>query len=696
MSENLVKQESAITRREWILRYATPFKSLMFMAGPMILIMVVNSLFVMVDKQLTINFAIDEIIAKLEGNIQFYIIGANDGIINQNLDLTNIAKQLINVSTQYSNTVIMVTTALSLFTSVGTSIKFGQAMGRRNKQEMDNAVVTGFIQTLFLIVIATIALNFLYPLMITTQAGISDPAKSLQYQLSSEYVSLFVLTFGLLTLANFLSTLIRTEGKVWFVIWINVIGVVINTVAGIIYMDVFHMGMKGAVMSSITAWIFMIVASVIYIWIQKDSLLRINLKTYKFKWNDAGSIWLNGLSPMLGNLIFAIVSFTSTILISNIRDLPEMVSQAQLEELTKRYILIFDAESFVPFKEAMINNGSATLNPTEHISLTIIILSSAFPWLNIIYAPLVGCMQGATITYSYNEGAQKRERMIKMFKMQFILSIIWMTFAWIMVLALSKQMIQLFSGPVDLHWWLFAYLAFMPLAGFTFTVIGYFQGSGNAKLALITNVSRSLIFEISFIFMGWAVAKGASTDGSRDWLFFLCNSFKEIPAALVAFIAFTVNYKKGKKNNYFIDQPDKFESPTYKQACLNVLQINKDFFINYYDHKIALTTDQNKIAKLTNAKLAHIYKYDLKMINKTKELDAKEILHSLKGNKNWRSDPNNQLVQLYKTIQHQEMDVVRERYVNSKIEDDKKVQLIELKHKKLVNKYDKLIKRIIT
>jgi len=44
------------------MRYATPFKALMFMAGPMVIIQLVNSLYGIIDKQLALNFAIDSVL----------------------------------------------------------------------------------------------------------------------------------------------------------------------------------------------------------------------------------------------------------------------------------------------------------------------------------------------------------------------------------------------------------------------------------------------------------------------------------------------------------------------------------------------------------------------------------------------------------------------------------------------------------
>jgi Na+-driven multidrug efflux pump len=547
MADNLVKQESYFTRREWILRYSHPFKSLMFMAGPMIIIMLVNSLYGIIDKQLTLNFAVKEVVNAY--NAGAFTTPNLQGVVSQ-AQVQEFAKQLINVSTQYSNTIITIIQALALFTSVGTGIRFGQAMGARDKDRMNNVVISGFIQTTILIVVSILVLSFTYQYILTSQAGIDFDNRyaSWQFKLSNEYSQMFVFGIPLFLFSNFFVTLLRTEGKVWIVIANNVVCVLLNVMFGTIFMEVLNLGMKGAVFGSMVSWGISITVSVLVIIFSKDTFLRPNFRRFVFSIHDALRIWVVGLSPMLTNIVFAVVTFISTILITNLHTFDMSVA----DNLTKH----LDNYMFVQTK---LSDGTMM---TEGISDTLRIMSSANPWMTIIYAPIIGMSQGANVNYAYNIGANKRERIVKIFKIHLLINVIWLAIAEILVHSLAKEMMGMFSYNEDNFWWFQVYLAPMIFASVTFTTISLFQGLGNPRNALIVSISRAFLIQITFIVLGWVVANNISTDGSKDWSMFLMNGLQEIPAcALAAWMLLRV-FRNWKVTGQLIDVPDNFEKPS--------------------------------------------------------------------------------------------------------------------------------------
>jgi Na+-driven multidrug efflux pump len=431
MADNLVKQESYFTRREWILRYSHPFKSLMFMAGPMIIIMLVNSLYGIIDKQLTLNFAVKEVVNAY--NAGAFTTPNLQGVVSQ-AQVQEFAKQLINVSTQYSNTIITIIQALALFTSVGTGIRFGQAMGARDKDRMNNVVISGFIQTTILIVVSILVLSFTYQYILTSQAGIDFDNRyaSWQFKLSNEYSQMFVFGIPLFLFSNFFVT------------------------------------------------------------------LRV----------------ADNLTKHLDNYMFV---------------------------------------------QTKLSDGTMM---TEGISDTLRIMSSANPWMTIIYAPIIGMSQGANVNYAYNIGANKRERIVKIFKIHLLINVIWLAIAEILVHSLAKEMMGMFSYNEDNFWWFQVYLAPMIFASVTFTTISLFQGLGNPRNALIVSISRAFLIQITFIVLGWVVANNISTDGSKDWSMFLMNGLQEIPAcALAAWMLLRV-FRNWKVTGQLIDVPDNFEKPS--------------------------------------------------------------------------------------------------------------------------------------
>ncbi|WP_338969293.1 MATE family efflux transporter [Spiroplasma endosymbiont of Labia minor] len=589
------------TKREWILRYASPLGSLLFMAGPMIMITLVNGLYGIIDKQLTLNFAMEQIKdmyfnpgATTEG---LQIWSPNEAL--GNISIEEFAKQLINVSTQYSNTIVTILMALSLLTSVGTAIRFGQAMGARDKEKMDRYIVTGLIQTAVMSIIGTLILHFIYPYIITTQAGIDfdNRLQSLQYQLASEYTDTFIMGFSLLAFATYISTLMRTEGKVWWVIGINLTSVVINIVLGIVFMENLGMGMKGAVYGSMTAWSFMILSGLTVIILSKNTLLIPDIKKYKFIFREAGKVWLNGLSPFISNLVFAIISYTSTILITNLHDVKDLDYKNIIQILLLSRDSngnVFNVVSGEQLPVSMFDPGQ--MDPEvffkqfqpyaeENITTSIQVLSSTSPWIAILYAPILGMMQGGNANFAYNYGAGKRERMRKIFIIMLTCNLTWAACVMIIMIIVGGPMMAAFYGPDDKKWWFVMYYSCFIVTPFTFSAISLYQGMGKTKWALLIALMRAIVFQLAFIFMGYAIAKNTSNDGSKDWLFFLIASFQELLSAGFAVLILLHTIRSAKKRDRLHDDVDSFVSPTYAQAIANEISIEHRKSSNYINNK---------------------------------------------------------------------------------------------------------------
>jgi Na+-driven multidrug efflux pump len=613
MAENLVKQESYFTRREWILRYSSPFKSLMFMAGPMIIIMIVNSMYGIIDKQLVLNFAVNEVAKALNGeHVNGYPAIWSPNVLN-GVDNALFAKQLINVSTQYSNTVITIIQALSLFTSVGTGIRFGQAMGARDRDRMNNIVISGFIQTSILIVISTVVLSQIYPYILTSQAGIAyaDRGTSWQFALSDEYAQMFVFGIPLLGMSNFFITLLRTEGKVWIVIFNNIACVILNVIFGTVFMEIMDLGMKGAVYGSMVSWGISITVSVCVIAFSKDTFLRPNFKRFVFSTHDALRIWVVGLSPLLVNIVFAVVSYISTILITNMHDYNSMYGTAMNTWLSgagvdaKQIVLPTDPALHTQVKDALdhyifvcIQDKNGNWVVTEHISDTLRIMSSANPWMTLIYAPIIGMSQGANVNYAYNIGANKRERIVQIYKIHLLINICWLIFAEILVNSAAEEMMAMFCFVGDNYYWFQIYLAPMIFASLTFTTISLFQGLGNPKDALVVSISRAFLIQITFIVIGWWIAKESSTDGSKDWAMFLMNGLQEIPAFALAAFMLLRKFKNWKTTGILIDAADNFEKPSLGKVVYGEFMVAQDKQINALNEKLKRFKEKNKDEKL--------------------------------------------------------------------------------------------------
>jgi Na+-driven multidrug efflux pump len=572
------------TKREWILRYSSPFFALLFMAGPMILIVLSNALYGIIDKELTLNYAISQIsdiktngIGMFNGQgvyMHFYqVVNGQWTEVAADSDLTGLsdfAKQLINVSTQFSGTVIALLSALSMLTSVGTSIRFGQLMGARDKEKMDNALVTGFIQTVILSGLTVLIFYFVNPYIITAQAGVSyaDRNESLQFMLTHDFTTTYVFGFPLLAISTFLVTMLRSEGKVWWVIGIQLTSVVINVILGIVFMEKLDLGMKGAVYGSMVAWSFSIIASLLIIGLSKNTLLVPNIKKYRMKKTDVATVWMYGISVFLMNFAFAVISFVSTILINNLH------TASQYGKIDGTLGVMIGG------KEMGVINGQLPINSQvpdpEYISVSLRVLSSTQPWLQILYAPVSGIVQGGATIIAYNFGAQKHKRIKKVYQMMVIISVSWAALALAIMCGTREYLMAAFDGPKGKGWWfVFNYISF-PFIGLGFNTMVLANGTRNNHFAALWSATRSFIFEILTMVVGFFIAKAVSADGSKDWIFFLCYGTTEMFAGIVAGIFLFLMNRKFKKNNMTEDAPDTFTVPSYFDAIENEINIAVD------------------------------------------------------------------------------------------------------------------------
>ncbi|ASP28770.1 hypothetical protein SCORR_v1c09980 [Spiroplasma corruscae] len=573
-----------ITKREWILRYSHPFVALMFMAGPMMMISLVNGLYGVLDKQLTLNFATSQI-EKLYSNFNNSVNGPGiDFGSTMEQSATDVFKQIINVSTQYSNTVVIILESLSMLTAIGTAINFGQYMGQRDKNKMNQVLINGLMQTVILSIISLVVMYFLSQFILVWQTGVSwaDRDSTLSYSLSKEYCSAFVFSFPLLSMAMFSTTLLRTEGKIWFVVIVNLVSVGLNAIFGFIFLDILQLGMAGAVYGSMVAWSFMIISSIILVYCSKNTFLRPEFSKFKFNNKEALEIWMNGVGPFFMNGAFGIISGISTRMVGDIHNGEEMYRNGLAVKIT-----------FYP------DASNKDYYHEEYVTDTVRVLSSAFPWNMIVWAPIVGIIQGGVNTVAYSKGAGKNIRLWQVIKWMLIVNLIWTIAIMFIITILGSYMMQMFDGPTngswssnDKRWWFVMYLSCVIFATSTFAAMPYFNGIGKSWVSILISLSRTFIFQISFLFIGYYVAKAASMDGTKDWLYFLIYSFSEIPGGLLALVLLWLSFSKNKKLG-IMDKEDEFEKISYQDARLSQL------IIDHNKRVIILNSKKLEINKLT-------------------------------------------------------------------------------------------------
>ena len=210
-----------------------------------------NPLGILPVNQLLARFAIPSIIAMLVSALynivdQFYI-GRSVGMLG-------------NAATNVAFPLTITCTAISLMCGIGGAANFNLSLGSGEKEEATryagNAVF--MLAAIGVLLCLTVRL-FLKPLMIVFGAT----PDVLDYSLT--YTGITSLGFPFLILTTGGSNLIRADGSPKFSMLCNLVGAIVNTILDPLFIFVFHMGMAGAALATITGQILSFALVVLYL-----------------------------------------------------------------------------------------------------------------------------------------------------------------------------------------------------------------------------------------------------------------------------------------------------------------------------------------------------------------------------------------------------------------------------------------------
>lgn len=459
-----------LTEREKKLRYGKPWITILYFCLPTVLIMLISGFYNIIDKTLALQFAAGDL-----SHDPFYIDLYNK-INNTSVVFIplNEMKIFINVATQYATQTYNLLMAFAVMAGMGCAMNFSIAFGERNERKMHEITGNGFSFTfLFSIFISFIVFCLIYPgfnsVFIRAQMGaVYNPITN---YLAWEYSYPMLLAAPLMFLSYYFVSLLRSEGRMAWIIVIMVTSILINSAMAIFFMRVAHLKMEGAMLGTVFSWLVQVIWGLIVIFRFKNSYS-------KFKWKNliyikGKNIWLflkSGLPNFIAGVSFVVVSFVSTALVVNLPNQP-------------------------------IDNNIAVLQE---------LMSSIAPWMGLIFSAGTGISQGARAIIAYNYGAGKNNRIWQILKRSSILLFIWFIFVLIMIIVLADKMMLMFAFPnqyVDQYrWWLVLSFASYPFAAFTLIAFTLYQGINKSFLASFTNSLRAFTVALPMIGLGYLVA----------------------------------------------------------------------------------------------------------------------------------------------------------------------------------------------
>lgn len=392
--------------------------------------------------ELLIKFSIPAIIGMLVNGLYNIV----DRIfIGQGVNSLGIAGNTISFP------IMSIMMAFSMLVGVGATALISIRLGENKKDEAE--VIIGNSVTLFLIIsiiITILGLIFLEPLLILFGAD----ASTLPYAM--DYMSVILLGTLPATLGFGMNNFIRADGNPKIAMYTMLIGAIINVFLDYVFIFIFHWGMKGAALATIISH-FVSAIWVLYYFFSGSSVLKIKFKNFRLKFKIVTAILAIGFGP------FAIQMTTS---------LSHIVINTSLEH----------------YGGAM---AIAAMGVTNSYNM-------------IIQMPVLGISQGCQPIIGYNFGAKKYDRVIKTLKLGIFAGTVIMIIGFVANQLFATQIVALFNNE-DPHLIDFGakalrtYLFLMPLVGFQIIGGQYFQAVGKPKIAMISSLSRQLLFLIPLV-----------------------------------------------------------------------------------------------------------------------------------------------------------------------------------------------------
>ena len=165
-----------------------------------------------------------------------------------------------NAATNVAFPLSMVCTSIGLLCGIGGAANFNLCMGRREPEHAKSYVGSAISMLTILGVILCVAVQlFLRPMMLLFGAT----PDVIDYACTYTRITSIGFPFLIVTIGG--SNLIRADGSPKFSMLCNLVGAIVNTILDPLFIFVFHMGMAGAALATITGQILSFALVVFYL-----------------------------------------------------------------------------------------------------------------------------------------------------------------------------------------------------------------------------------------------------------------------------------------------------------------------------------------------------------------------------------------------------------------------------------------------
>lgn len=361
-----------------------------------------------------------------------------------------------NAATTIAFPIVTIILAMSTLLGAGGSAYAAIKLGEKKDEDAERTLGNSFVLTLISsAVIMIVGFAFMDPMLRLFGAT----ANTIDY--ARQYTSIILIGTPFNMLGVVLSNMARTDGSPALSMYAILVGAALNTVLDPIYIFVFHLGVTGAAIATITSQIISAVVLVYYF--LKKGNMRLRKKTVR-----------------LDKEICA-------------RALPLGVSSG-ITQMASTILQVVMNNSLVFYGNQTAAGGDVALSAMGIVNKISMILLSICIGIGIGSQPILG----------FNKGANQPKRVKKTYMLAISAATAVSVFGWLACQLFPEQILSLF-GTQDVEFTRFAvkclkiYMLGIFTAGFQVVSTSYFQSTGQPMKASVLSMLRQLLLLIPMI-----------------------------------------------------------------------------------------------------------------------------------------------------------------------------------------------------
>lgn len=348
--------------------------------------------------------------------------------------------------------IIMIVSAFACLVSSGGAPRASIFMGKKDNETAEKILGNCFtLQIIISVIITIILLIFNKPLLLLFGAS----ENTISY--ATSYMNIYAIGTIFVQMTLGLNSYITAQGFSKVSMFAVLIGAVSNILLDPILIFIFNMGVEGAALATVISQAISCIFIIIFL-TSKKSILKIKIKNLNINFKLLVPCLALGLAPfiMQSSESIIIVCFNTSL---------------------KKY-------------GGDIAVGAMT------------ILSSVMQFAML---PLQGLAQGAQPISSYNFGAKNPQRVIKTFRLLLIVSIIYSTLLYLIIMIFPKAFVSMFTNKPDLIQFttdvIKIYCAVLFMFGIQIACQMTFVSIGNAKSSIIVAIVRKFVLLLPIIYI---------------------------------------------------------------------------------------------------------------------------------------------------------------------------------------------------